>query len=83
MTAVSLGTFGISIFANNAGNDLFLAANDTVFVQGNSTKSLGFFGTSTANTKQTITGSRNGNAALADLLTSLALYGLIVNNSTA
>ena len=33
-------------------------------------------------TKQTITGSRGGNAALANLLTALALQGLIVDNTT-
>jgi hypothetical protein len=33
-------------------------------------------------TKQTVTGSRGGNAALASLLTALASYGLITNSST-
>jgi hypothetical protein len=32
---------------------------------------------------QTITGSRGGNAALADLLTSLAAYNLIIDNTSA
>ena len=31
----------------------------------------------------TITGSRNGNAALASLLTALATIGLIIDNTTA
>lgn len=37
----------------------------------------------TGATQQTITGSRGGNAALADLLTKLATLGLIVDGTTA
>ena len=43
---------------------------------------IGVFGT-TPTTKQTVTGSRGGNAALASLLTALANYGLITDSSTA
>lgn len=43
---------------------------------------IGFYGTS-PQTKQTITGSRGGNAALASLLTALAALGLITDNTTA
>jgi hypothetical protein len=43
---------------------------------------LGLFNTA-ATTKQTINGSRGGNAALADLLTKLALYGLLTDSTTA
>ena len=43
---------------------------------------LGFHG-ATAVPKQTVTGSRGGNAALADLLTKLATLGLIVDGSSA
>lgn len=42
---------------------------------------LGFYGSNGA-TKQTITGSRGGNAALADLLTKLASLGLITNSTS-
>jgi pectate lyase-like protein len=42
---------------------------------------VGFFGTTPA-TKPTITGSRGGNAALADLLTKLAALGLIVDGTS-
>jgi len=42
---------------------------------------MGFFG-SNGTSKQTITGSRSSNVALADLLTSLANMGLIVDNSS-
>jgi len=43
---------------------------------------LGFYGTAPV-AQQTITGSRGGNAALADLLTKLANTGLIIDNTTA
>lgn len=45
------------------------------------TTSVGFNG-STAITKPTITGSRGANAALANLLTQLANYGLITDSTT-
>lgn len=45
------------------------------------TGNLGLFGTA-AIAQQTVTGSRGGNAALADLLTKLANYGLIVDSTT-
>lgn len=43
---------------------------------------LGFYG-SNAVAKQAVTGSRGGNAALADLLTKLATLGLITDSSSA
>lgn len=43
---------------------------------------IGFFGGAQA-TKQTVTGSRGGNAALASLLTALAAYGIITDSTTA
>jgi hypothetical protein len=58
------------------GNDLNIAANfnhDGSFV--------GFYG-ATPGAKPTITGSRGGNAALADLLTELANLGLITDSSS-
>ncbi len=42
---------------------------------------LGFYNTAAA-TKQAVTGSRGGNAALASLLTALATVGLITDSST-
>ena len=56
-----------------------LAGDTTVAGVGSA---LGFFGTSTA-TKQTPSGSRGGNAALASLLTALAAYGLIIDGTSA
>jgi len=43
---------------------------------------VGFFN-ATAVGKQTVSGSRGGNAALADLLTKLANYGLITDSTSA
>ncbi len=45
------------------------------------TDAFGIFG-ATPSTKQTVTGSRGGNAALASLLTALASYGWITDSST-
>jgi hypothetical protein len=46
------------------------------------TNGLGFFA-GAGTTKQTITGSRDGNAALESLLTALAAHGLITDSTTA
>ena len=46
------------------------------------TSTLGFF-ENTGTTKQTVTGSRGGNAALASLLTALAGYGILTDSTTA
>lgn len=43
--------------------------------------SIGFF-SSAPNTRQTVTGSRGANAALTNLLSALANYGLITDSST-
>lgn len=43
---------------------------------------IGFYGAAPA-AKQTVSGSRGGNAALASLLTALATYGLVTDGSTA
>jgi hypothetical protein len=47
----------------------------------NTAPGIGFLGAS-AKTKQTVTGSRGGNTALASLITALANYGLITDNTT-
>lgn len=57
-------------------------ANGDVALGGATTDSVGFFG-SAGSAKGTITGSRGGNVALADLLNTLAGYGLIVNSTSA
>jgi hypothetical protein len=43
---------------------------------------LGFFNDATPATKQTVTGSRGANAALASLLTALAAYGLVTDSTS-
>ncbi|HRK60470.1 MAG TPA: hypothetical protein PLI74_12560 [Candidatus Kapabacteria bacterium] len=45
------------------------------------TERIGFFGASPQG-RQTVTGSRGGNAALASLLTALANIGLITNSTS-
>lgn len=62
-----------------AGN---VAINGDVAIGDAAGDKLTFHG-GTGATQQTITGSRAGNAALADLLTKLATLGLIVDSTTA
>jgi hypothetical protein len=59
-------------FEANGNATLCNAAGDTLKFHGG-----------TGATQQTVTGSRGGNAALADLLTKLATLGLIVDGTTA
>lgn len=59
-------------FYVNGNTRLGSAAGDTI----------GFY-TTAGTAQQTVTGSRGGNAALADLLTKLATLGLIVDGTTA
>lgn len=59
------------------------AASTSAAYLAGSSGSLQFFGTTGAVSKQTVTGSRGGNAALASLLTALANYGLVTDSSTA
>lgn len=67
---------------------LTLNAYDTAIREGlrveasGSAPMIGMYGTA-AVAQQTITGSRGGNAALADLLTKLALIGIIIDGSSA
>lgn len=56
--------------------------NEGAALVNGSATSLGFFGTSPA-AKQTITGSRGGNAALTSLLSALAAYGIVTDSSSA
>jgi hypothetical protein len=58
-------------------DDVFVA--ESTFAHTGS--SLGFYNAGAA-TKPTVTGSRAGNAALASLLTKLALLGLITDSTT-
>jgi hypothetical protein len=74
----------------NAGRALIRAGDSGEVNIGNSgagaplrttSSNLGFYGAAPA-AKPTVTGSRAGNAALADLLTELATLGLITDSSS-
>ena len=56
--------------------------NASAVTIGNAASDLGFHGAA-AVAKQTVTGSRGGNAALASLLTALDALGIIVDSSSA
>lgn len=71
---------GISITPTGTNNVRIIANGATEVTIG--AGAIGFFAAA-ATTKQTVTGSRGGNAALASLLTSLANYGLITDSSSA
>lgn len=67
---------------DGAGNAEFsVNYSGTVRIKSNAT-GLGFFN-ATPVAKPSVTGSRGGNAALADLLTDLASLGLITDSTTA
>lgn len=75
------GPSTVNISANNTGagaGNLAIAAKTAINLN---SPFLGFYNT-TASSRQNITGSRGGNAALASLLTALAGYGLIIDNTT-
>jgi hypothetical protein len=65
--AAKSGTLGVVFEADGGNNQVTL---------GNSGWNLGFYGSAT------VTGSRGGNAALADLLTELDTLGLITDSTT-
>ncbi len=65
---------------NNSGLRVRSGAFEAMKADGASS-ALGFYG-ATSVAKQTVTGSRGGNAALASLLTALAALGLITDSST-
>lgn len=81
---------GAVVFTFTPDSDLLILA-DAVSIEGGTTtgtkiltgttQKLGFHG-ATPVAKQTVTGSRGSNAALADLLTKLANLGLIVDSTT-
>lgn len=88
-TAINLGS-NLSIYARNNANNgdvqvLIKDASDRVSIASNTilatSNALAFFG-GTIQNKQTITGSKGANAALTNLLTALANYGLVVDSTT-
>ena len=70
-----------AVSALTTGNLNLRVGSGSVSVGGSGDKIDFYGGTGTA--KQTVTGSRGGNAALADLLTKLANVGLITDSTTA
>jgi hypothetical protein len=71
------------------GNQMIIGADNNVSISSGTTLFLGaalaklsFYGFGTGVLKQTVTGSRGGNVALANLLTALAALGLIVDSTT-
>lgn len=74
----------VSVTATGSDSNiqLNLSGKGTSGVQvGAASQAVGFYGT-TPGAKQTVTGSRGANAALASLLTALATLGLITDSST-
>lgn len=80
------------IFQNTSGGSargLIGMDSSNVIHLGDGSNDLQIFGTKVAffggtpASKQTVTGSRGGNAALASLLTALATYGVLTDSSTA
>lgn len=72
ITGTITNTGGLSVASGGA------SITGTVVLNGN----LGFYN-SAAVAKQTVSGSRGGNAALASLLTALATVGLVTDSSSA
>jgi putative cofactor-binding repeat protein len=82
---------GPNILNGNLTGHLDMSSTDPTLIStpaagtlniGAATNTLQFFQSGGA-VKQTVTGSRGGNAALASLLTALASYGIITNSSSA
>ncbi len=65
----------------HTGDRMSFFANTIKLFEIGGSSTLGFYGVTTV-ARQDITGSRGGNAALADLLTKLALTGLITDSTT-
>jgi hypothetical protein len=76
------GSFQPMNFVTNNVTQLVITEAGDIKIGSGTGLNIGFFGSS-GNSKQTVTGSRAGNAALASLLTALAAYGFIVNSSSA
>lgn len=77
--AGSGGTAGVGRLRGNRDDSTFDEA--LAWGTSGSAATLGFYGATPA-VKPTVTGSRGGNAALADLLTELATLGLITDSSS-
>jgi hypothetical protein len=74
------GSDDIEYYLYGTGNQRFMVNGTRPLTIG--ADAIGFYGTSPI-AKPTVTGSRGGNAALADLLTELANLGLITDSTSA
>ena len=74
-------TFSTTTSITDSGSSTTIIHPDEVKLAPWSGSKTSFFGNSPA-TKQTVTGSKGGNAALASLITALATYGLITDSSS-
>ena len=81
LTSTLASSPSIVLNANHASGGIEIQQQGTSRVKTNAT-GLSFFN-STPIAKPNIAGTRNGNAALADLLTDLASFGLITDSTTA
>jgi len=92
VTAAATGN-SVNLFTGNAGNVSIgvsglqtqvssnFRANENAIIAGAATDTVGFYGAAGI-TRPTVTGSRGGNVALANLLTQLDNMGLIQNSTT-
>jgi hypothetical protein len=80
--AINHNAIDLGVVDTNEWKDLFLAGQAQIGgALNHDGTTLGVFNTAPT-TKQTVTGSRGGNAALASLLTALAAYSLITDSTT-
>lgn len=78
--AVTVTTGGIAVTGNSQFTGAVDITGDCAF--GNATSDLIRFYDGTLTARQTVTGSRGGNAALASLLSALNTFGLIIDSSS-
>jgi hypothetical protein len=72
-----------SVSSSTLPDVLSNASADGTFMGQTSADLLGFYEESGGVAKQTVTGARSSNTALASVLTALASLGLIVDGTTA
>ena len=92
-TAIDVGTgvvetlilgnvYAVTTQVVDSGGGTLILDGDFAKIAGWSGAKLGFYGTAPAS-KQTVTGSRGGNAALGSLLSALSAYGFITDSTSA
>lgn len=81
-TDVTGPEWDLQVVASSGNLRILPGLTSTPLLELANTPGIGFFNTTPA-AQQTVTGSRGGNAALDSLLTALANYGIIINNTTS